>query len=466
MRTPKIQYAILEVLEETRREGQAGLRFSEIKERVEKKIGHITKGTLGNALSTLLERGEIEKKLNGNGTVIYSLTEQYEKQEFKNIILRYIEKTPITDMEANFEDVPRVVFVSPWQKLGEEDTEVYFTPNWDEPSEGIATVLLNDFLRLPKDVKEGIARLLFWSYWAAIQSVHRLEKPLPKPLIELIDRSIEFVEKVVLKKAESEGNEKRVQLENSVLKILKITRKMFESESLGQFLDFARRHERIVEECERTILEIQGGWTHRGERIFHSYVRTPGEQIYTYLPLKESEKMLNTSVFNEFCRGVISLFKERKDLLGEIQGNFECAKNQVARYACYIDDLLALFKKRYFIIVYLFNVPLGRLEDKLFLLPAFQQWLQALREGNLTHRKWVFEESTIKTVEKAYRRVRRGQPPPPVPIDLEHWTLRDIYELHPRGKDEHFWLELLELLRSQAQQSSLLQLDGLDCQSH
>ncbi|MEM4521070.1 MAG: hypothetical protein QXF23_05045 [Candidatus Bathyarchaeia archaeon] len=98
------------------------------------------------------------------------------------------------------------------------------------------------------------------------------------------------------------------------------------------------------------------------------------------MPLKESEKELNTSVFNEFCRGVISLFKERKDLLEEIQGDFEYAKNQVARHACYIDDLLAFFRKRYFIMIYIFSVPLGRLEDKLFLLPAFQQWLQALRK--------------------------------------------------------------------------------------
>ncbi|MEM2561501.1 MAG: hypothetical protein QXT06_04110 [Candidatus Bathyarchaeia archaeon] len=302
--------------------------------------------------------------------------------------------------------------------MKEENIQEYFIPNWDKPSEDIATVLLNDFLMLPEDVKKGIARLLLWSYWAAIQSVHHPEEPQLKPFIKSIDKSIEFVQKV-LEEAESEGDEKRVRLENSVLEILKITRKMFESESLGEFLDFARHHEPIVEECERTILEICGGWTHSGEQIFHDYVRSPGEQIYIYLPLKEPEKMLKTSVFNEFCLGIISLFEERKDL-DEILGDFEYAKNQVARHTCYIDDSLALFRKRYFIIVYLFNVPLGRAEDKLLLLPAFQRWLQALRKGNLTHRKWVFEESTIKTVEKAYRHVKRGQPPPPVHIDLEH----------------------------------------------
>ncbi|MEM2465393.1 MAG: hypothetical protein QXL85_07280 [Candidatus Bathyarchaeia archaeon] len=119
---------------------------------------------------------------------------------------------------------------------------------------------------LPKDIKEGIAKLLLWSYWAAIQSVHHIEEPLHEPLIRSIDKS--------------------------------------------KFLDFVRQHERTVAECERTILEIRGAWIMSGERIFHDYVRNPGEQIYMYLPLKEPEKILKTSVFNEFCQGIIRLCLE------------------------------------------------------------------------------------------------------------------------------------------------------------
>lgn len=61
----------------------------------------------------------------------------------------------------------------------------------------------------------------------------------------------------------------------------------------------------------------------------------------------------------------------------------------------------------------------------------------------------MFEEQTIKKLERAYRSVRQGEPPENRRIDKELWTLRDLYEHHPRGKDLSFWSELIAALRMQ-----------------
>lgn len=74
--------------------------------------------------------------------------------------------------------------------------------------------------------------------------------------------------------------------------------------------------------------------------------------------------------------------------------------------------------------------------------------LKALKDGNLSHRIWLFEEETIKDVERAFRAVKRGRKPKPWKIDKGFWTLRDLYELHPRGKNPEFWREILTALRT------------------
>lgn len=44
--------------------------------------------------------------------------------------------------------------------------------------------------------------------------------------------------------------------------------------------------------------------------------------------------------------------------------------------------------------------------------------------------------------------MKRGRKPKPWKIDKEFWTLRDLYELHPKGKNPEFWREILNTLRT------------------
>lgn len=55
----------------------------------------------------------------------------------------------------------------------------------------------------------------------------------------------------------------------------------------------------------------------------------------------------------------------------------------------------------------------------------------------------------IRDIEKAYRMIRKGKPPEYDVIDMSHpvWTLRDIFEYHPQGKDLKFWEDMLVKMR-------------------
>lgn len=390
MRPAKIQQYIIEVLKEAQAENKVALRFSELKARIEEKIGRpLLKGSLFNALSALLSRGVIERKFEREMRVtLYSLTKGYKETEMKKILLKTIEEALQEDINFDFKENV-VVIVTPRLKSTQEEGKeaidealTYFNPEWNRPSAGIAAVILNDFMKLPKDVQKGIVKLLFWCYWAEI-------------------RSAKYI---------------------------------------------------------RHLKE----WVHNGEEIFDQFTRNPGKQIYLHLPLEglpeADRKLLSSTVFNEFCRMILHLFR---DIATEIKGSFEYAKEQIASYKNYLGNLLALFKQRRFIIIYLFNVPTSKEEEKLYKLPALQKWLNALQEGYLGHYSQISEEEIIKLVKRAYAYVKRGQPPPPVHIDLEPWTLRDIYELHPRGRDKKFWRELLDLLCKASEKQVLSESCGL-----
>lgn len=442
MRTPKIKTAILEALETAQQNGQPYLKFSEIKGAVESKIGRLTKGSLGNALASLLNDGLIEKQLSEDGNVVYALTKRYGEQTLKDLVLRYTQALPLAYVE--FEDVPCAVFISP--ELEGENIDIVDFLDWAEPSSAIANVIFHDFRKLPGDVQRGIARLILWCYWAAIKSVHHPEIMKLPPVMTRLERCISFASQS-LEKAQQKGDMKSLEVEKAVLEILNITKRLFDAESLLDFLEFAEEKEHVVSRHEEIILKNVSSWVHGGERIFHRFVREPGGEILFQLPLEreEDENLLGGEVFNGFC---LFILKEFRDFAREVKGSLEEAKRQIAIYKPYVDDLVKLFKKRQFIIIHFFNLPASMAERKLSILSEFEDWLTALKHGQLGHRSWLFKEETLKIVEKACRRVRRGAPPPRVPIDLEPWTLRDVYELHPRGRDPDFWLEILQLLRA------------------
>jgi hypothetical protein len=104
-------------------------------------------------------------------------------------------------------------------------------------------------------------------------------------------------------------------------------------------------------------------------------------------------------------------------------------------------------KKRKIAALYLWGFPDFHEEAEMpFKLSNFDSWLNDVKNGNLDHRVWLFESKTIDRVRRAYRAVRSGRPPLAQHIDKESWTLRDIFDHHPKGKDSNFWLGVVEAL--------------------
>jgi hypothetical protein len=81
----------------------------------------------------------------------------------------------------------------------------------------------------------------------------------------------------------------------------------------------------------------------------------------------------------------------------------------------YYKDWLRVFSELPYqsrtVIVYLWGYPeVMMLSDK-SVLPSFEERLQALKDGYLDHRPYLFEDEVEKTLLKALRNVKRGKPP-------------------------------------------------------
>lgn len=118
------------------------------------------------------------------------------------------------------------------------------------------------------------------------------------------------------------------------------------------------------------------------------------------------------------------------------------------RARSFLKDLSEVLKKRRIIAIYLWNFnEIDELSEAGFKMPIFYNWFEALQNGNLDHRGWIFEERTLKEIAAAYRAVRRGREPNPGVIDIEPWTIQDLYRYHPRGNEADFWREIIVAIR-------------------
>ena len=162
---------------------------------------------------------------------------------------------------------------------------------------------------------------------------------------------------------------------------------------------------------------------------------------------KETNLSMDTKVWNDFVDFLIELYPD--DVMRNFSGSLDNAVEKGKLYIKHSSDLISLFTKRKMVAIYLWNVPIKTESEKYFKLPEFEEWLKALSAGELSHRIWLFEDQTIKDVESAYRCVRRNRSPKPWRIDKESWTLKDLFDLHPKGKDPEFWHMLVVTLKSQ-----------------
>jgi hypothetical protein len=465
-RRPIIKNAVLEVL----RESETALRFSELKTKAEEKLHRqIHAEALAAANSSLVKAGSIEKKLN-NGKITYELSSQFHKQSVKNLLLRLMESLRLDEISADFDlaetTLPDIVSISPTPKdtyqTDESELRLGLEVDWESPASGISSIVCNDFLILPRATQEGIINLILWAYWKGIQNLKHstriYEVEMPAMESQLIN-CLKFATKA-LQGAKERSDTSRIETEGEIIRILKITLELLKKENLHDFLSCASKKEEEVRKAENIIIANEGHFMSSGERIFHRIVRTKNDMVIDGLDLgKGKMAQVNAlksffqgklprdeTVWNHFIDFLIGITRDHS--LKDVQGNQEQATANVKAYLPYLNDLLSLIRKRQIMAIYLWNIPFDKEAEKYLKLPQFEEWFRALKDGDLSHRVWLFEEETIKDVESAYRAVKRGREPKPWKIDKEFWTLRDLYELHPDGKDPRFWYSLLTTLKA------------------
>jgi hypothetical protein len=468
-RNPIIKKAVLKVLEEF----QGSIRFSELKKKVEETLRReIHAEALAAANAALIKDGSIEKML-VSGRITYALSRQFHKQTVKTFLTKLVESFRLEELEANFvwdkERLPSVVCISPapndqYEVAERSNLKMSVDVDWREPAQAISSIICNDYLLLPTNIRDGISALLLWSYWITVQ-----EKKRPQKIYDVQMDSMESRLKDCMRyssesltKAKERGDNRRIATEEAIITILDITLELLKKENLLDFLQYADEKRDNVKRAEDTILSTHGHFMSSGERVFHNMVYEKNDMVFDGISsleervgkakglksiLKEPELSMDAKVWNDFIHFLIELYPE--SFLKNINGSLEDAADKGKQYARYINDLISLARKRQMVAIYLWNVPVKKEAEKYLKLPQFEEWYAALKAGELSHRVWLFEEETVRDVESAYRAAKGGKIPKASKIDKEFWTLRDLYELHPKGKDPEFWYELVTTLKGQ-----------------
>jgi hypothetical protein len=114
----------------------------------------------------------------------------------------------------------------------------------------------------------------------------------------------------------------------------------------------------------------------------------------------------------------------------------------------YLSSFMALpFRSKMFVI-YVWGYPEVFDVSEREILPKFELWFSALKDGRLDHLSWIFEKNSVATIINTLKEVKKGREPADGIIDIEPWTIRSLYLSHPRGKDESFWKDLLATICS------------------
>lgn len=468
-RTPIIRNTIIKVLEDS----ESPLRFSNLLEKVKKKLQRkVYPESLAAANASLIRDGLIEKKL-VDGKIAYELSSQFHKQTVKNLLSRLVESFRLEELEANFDlgerTLPNVIYISPTSKdvyetADQSDLKMSVGVDWESPSGGISSIISNDFLLLPENTRNGITNLILWAYWVGIQDQRIPHKLWDMNLDSMETRLQECLRfsNGVLARAKERGDRRQIETEKSIIRILGITLDLLKKDNLHDFLDYASKKRKEVKEAENTILKLNGHFMNTGERTFRNMVRVKSDMLFYGLNsieektdkikgvkslLKEQGLSMDTEVWTDLIDFLIDLYSD--DSIKKVKGTYEEAIAKAKQYLLYSNDLIDLTRKRQIMATYLWNIPVKEESEKYLKLPQFEEWLKALKAGELSHRIWLFEEEILRDVESAYRAVKRGKKPKPWKIDKEFWTLSDLYELHPQGKNPEFWHELLTALKAQ-----------------
>jgi len=457
-RNPVIRSAVLSVLAAAK----TPLRFSEIKQKVQITLNklRIYDRPIAENLKKLVNDGLVGQVI-FKEHLAYHLTNEYYNKQAKTVVESLLqgvdEKTLYADLEQN--DPPFVAFVEPFRPIEEKGTS-FFVPcllDWGDVKHVIAARMLEALTELDSEMQTSIAKFLAYAYWCGVKSM--VKEPFNKKTIgDNYHYALECI-----KRAKERGDQKRVETEESIICLLEIATELMSKKNLKDFLDLLQNKKFDVKKLQSKILKNHGQFLGAGEEIFDNFLEFHScvmEGLYAaeLLPLgrKRGSSLFSyrylvgfSEVWDEFIGDVLSIFLS-SDELEEVKEDLSESVNKIKVYSNYLEPLRNLPFKSKICITYLWGYPeIFQVSDKDF-LPHFEQWVNALREGNLDHRSWVFKKGE-EELTKAFRAVKRGRPPPDTLIDLEPWTLLDLYRYHPRGKEPALYRELIDTVRARKQ---------------
>jgi len=468
-RKPIIRDTIINVLKAS----EESLGPDEIRRRVaellNRKIERVAETNLYANLSLLVKRGQVEKQII-NGKPFYKLSNSFYKSENKSMIKSIIDSADLKAFIPRFEKKhpPLTAYIKNLERVTNPKRVIKFfttnteNQNWSNPIDLISRRMLVTFVDLPLLEKDGIKKLLAHAYWYGVQSVI---KDFGKgSLTEILTKTKKNAIKE-LNSAKEREEPKWIEALNILIHILEITEEIPSRNNLNDLLTFFQKQSPEINKLQKQLLALTYENLNSGEKIYDCFLdfhgcTLIGLQAAGLVP-KQGE--LNSSfptyryllnygeVWDQFIFSIFDRFNFDNEFQN-INGNIEQTLFKIKKHEEHLWPLMELpFRSKMFI-VYLWGYPeIFHVSDKAF-LPMFAEWFSALKAGYLDQRSWIFNEKSIIALINALKAVRRDKAPPDGIIDLVRWTIKDLYQYHPRGKDVDFWEELLRELKRQMQQ--------------
>jgi len=428
------------------------LRFKEIRERLEKIRGKKTHHeNIAHNLNKLIEERLVEK-VPFEGKWVYRLTKNYYEEQAKATAISILQSKDQKKFHIKLEesDPPFIAFIDPFKPFEEKYTKTtYFLPHgmdWSDVSYVIAARMLEAFTELKPNVQKGIIKLLAYAYWYGTRSL--IENAYPK---DVIKEQMDYVSEII-KRAKAEGDQERVEAEEAILSLWKIVGELTSKDNLRDFLNFLGNNVFDVKKLQSKVLRKMGHFMAAGELVFDSFLEfhscvMSGFWCAGFIQKKQNFLMSFSTIWDRFIDTIFSDFASPEEL-ENIKGDMNETLNKIRIYKEYLEPLKILPFKSKICIIYLWGFDeIFEVSSKAF-LPYFEQWYKALEKGHLGHHTLLLTEG-IKRLEKAYRRVKKHKPPADEKIDFVHWTLKDLYEHHPKGKELEFWDDLILKIRKQ-----------------
>lgn len=478
-RKPVIKPAIFIALGES----ENPLRFSELKKKIIQILNRkrLDDKQLHYNLTQLMDDGVVEKVL-FNEKITYKLTTSYYEQQLKSTLLKLLSDMKVSQLHDSLDDdelPPHMVFLNPpaydykknrpIDQLNRVEMSLSFgggpmevagesriIPSWNDPSGAISSIMLNDFYGLlSKREKSNTIKLIRWAYWAGVRE--RIEDNTSFNLAESIKENKKFALNCIKK---FKNDHRRIEAEKTLLKILQITEKLFNINNLAELMSYINDKKDEHRHLLNKIIFSEGVMA-GGERLFLKFMEfgrmvssglylagiLDGDSPYHQIDYRERFLFSSSKVWDDFFIHLIQdpfYYPEYSTPeLEEIRGNLEESLDKVRKLKNYLKNILELPFKRKIAIIYLWGFPETFYLSNRGIIRTFAEWREALKNGRLYHRIWIFEEKTLKRLRKAYNAVWRNTEPLPVRIDKEPWTLKDLYNFHPFGKDPAFWDDII-----------------------